>query len=164
MQPTGYTHVSIYATDINKSAMFYQDLFNVEQVPAPNFGSLPVIWLRIGDQQLHLFERDIDAPQYHHFGIAINDFNEFYFQAKERDLFLDDDDPMGNEIYELPDGSVQVYIRDLDRNLLEVNYPDVTELNAEIQDRIVKREDQFPQSEENLKGTLFPTEETSSIE
>ncbi len=159
MEITGYTHVSIHATDVEESAAFYEDLFDVEREPSPNFG-IPVVWLRLGDQQLHLFERDINAPSYHHFGVAVDDFDEFYERARERGLFLDEDDPMGADIYELPDGSVQVYFRDPDGNLVEVDTPDVAELDDEIRDQIVKREDQFPQSAENRKATLFPSSPT----
>ena len=156
MKLSGYTHVSIHATDVEESAAFYEDLFDVEREHSPKFG-IPVVWLRLGDQQLHLIERDIDAPPYHHFGVAVDDFNEFYHRARERNLFCDEDDPMGADIYELPDGSVQVYFRDPDGNLVEVDAPDVTELDDEIRDQIVKREDQFPQSAENRKATLFPS-------
>jgi hypothetical protein len=80
MQATSFTHVSIHSTDVEESAAFYESLLGVERVPAPNFGS-PTVWLRIGDLQLHLFERDVTAPELHHFGIAVDDFNEFYERA-----------------------------------------------------------------------------------
>lgn len=159
MKFSGYTHVSIHATDVEESATFYEDLFDVEREPSPKFG-IPVVWLRLGDQQLHIFERDIEAPPYHHFGVAVDDFNEFYDRARERNLFLNEGDPMGADIYELPDGSVQVYFRDPDGNLVEVDTPDVTELDDEIRGRVVKREDQFEQAAENRKATLFPSPPT----
>lgn len=155
MQLSGFTHVSIHATDVEESAAFYEDLFDVEREPAPNFG-LPVVWLRFGDQQLHLFERDVEAPPYHHFGVAVDDFGEFYRRARERGLLLDEDDPQGEDVYELPDGSVQVYVRDPDGNLLEVDYPDVTDLDETLRAEVVRREDQFPQSAHNRSATLFP--------
>lgn len=158
MRTTGYTHVSVHATDVEEAAAFYEELFDVEREPSPNF-SAPTIWLRFGDQQLHLFERDIEAPTYHHFGVAVDDFDEFYARAAERNCFSPEDDPIVDGIvYELPDGSVQVYLRDYEGNLVEVNYPDVTHLDEETQTNVVRREDQFPQSEENRRASLFPSQ------
>jgi len=159
VQLSGFTHVSIHATDVEESAAFYEDLFDVEREPAPNFG-LPVVWLRFGDQQLHLFERDVEAPPYHHFGVVVDDFDEFYDRARDRNILLDEDDPMGGEVYELPDGAVQAYFRDPDGNLVEVDYPDVTDLDEEIRQGVVTREDQFPQSDRNQRATLFPSGES----
>jgi catechol 2,3-dioxygenase-like lactoylglutathione lyase family enzyme len=157
MRATGFTHVSIHSTDVEESAAFYESLFGVERVPAPNFGS-PTVWLRIGDLQLHLFERDVAPPEIHHFGLVVDDFDEFYRRAKERGLLLDEDEPPGSGVYELPDGSVQTYIRDPGGNLVEVDYPDASDQSPEIADRLVKREEQFEQSEENLEATLFVTD------
>jgi catechol 2,3-dioxygenase-like lactoylglutathione lyase family enzyme len=157
MRVSGFTHVSIHATDVEELASFYEELLDIEREPAPKFG-IPVVWLRLGDQQLHLFERDIDAPTYHHFGVEVDDFSEFYRRARELDVLLDEDDPQGSDIYELPDGSVQAYFRDPEGNLAEVDYPDVTDLDEEIRAKIVKREDQFTQSAENRRATLFPSQ------
>jgi lactoylglutathione lyase len=55
MAPT-LNHVSIIATDLEASARFYVDELGLEPLPTPNFG-FPVLWLRAGDRQLHLFER-----------------------------------------------------------------------------------------------------------
>ena len=49
-----YTHVSIPTRDADRAARWYQELFGLEELPAPNFG-FPVRWLRIGDLQLHLY-------------------------------------------------------------------------------------------------------------
>ncbi|MBO0705589.1 MAG: VOC family protein, partial [Candidatus Dormibacteraeota bacterium] len=54
MAATNLNHVSVHATDMEKSAKFYEDLFGLQRVPTPNFG-FEVIWLRVGDLQLHLF-------------------------------------------------------------------------------------------------------------
>ena len=67
----------------------------------------PVQYLRLGDLQLHLFERESDAPPFHHIGINVDDFEQAYLRAKElgileRESFFED-------MYELPDGSVQMY-------------------------------------------------------
>lgn len=66
-------HVSILADDLEESAQFYEDVFGMERLPTPNF-SVEVKWLQPGDLQLHLFDRDIDAADYYHFDIHVDDF------------------------------------------------------------------------------------------
>jgi hypothetical protein len=52
---TGFNHVSVHAHDLNESVRFYQELFDTEEIPAPNF-PFPVRWLGVGDLQPHLFQ------------------------------------------------------------------------------------------------------------
>src|SRR5436309_12920757 len=79
-------HVSVHAVDLEESARFYEEVFGMERIPAPKFRH-PVIWLRLGDQQLHLFQRDADAPAYHHLGLDVDDFESVYLRAKELGAF-----------------------------------------------------------------------------
>ena len=39
MRATGFTHVSIGATDLEDSVGFYRDFFGMEEVPSPDFSS-----------------------------------------------------------------------------------------------------------------------------
>ena len=54
----------------------------MEKIPTYTF-AFPVQYLRLGDLQLHLFERDTDAPEFHHIGINVDDFEDAYRRAKE---------------------------------------------------------------------------------
>ena len=67
-------HVSIAAADLETSARFYEEIFSMERIPSPTF-DLPVLWLRVGDMQLHLFLDDGPAPSRHHLGFTIDDFD-----------------------------------------------------------------------------------------
>ena len=148
-------HVSIHADDIEESAEFYHELFDMERVPAPNF-SVEVYWLRCGDKQIHLFDRDVPAPQYHHIGLQVDDFEEVYYRAKEMGIIDDwaqNEDATG--LYGLPDGSVQMYIRDPADNMIEIDWPDASTLNPEIQEEIIDRSDLTPQDGEAADATLF---------
>jgi hypothetical protein len=62
---------------------------------------------------------------------------------------------MGRRISELPDGSVQLYLRDPAGNLVEVDFPDASRVDRSVVKELPKLEDKFPQSEENRKATLF---------
>jgi catechol 2,3-dioxygenase-like lactoylglutathione lyase family enzyme len=82
MRTTGFTHVSINAHDLDESVRFYQELFGMEEVPAPEF-PFPIRWLRAGDLQLHLVESEDTAPGVHHFGLEVDDFEAAYQKVRE---------------------------------------------------------------------------------
>jgi hypothetical protein len=82
VRATGINHVSIGARDIEASTRFYAEVFGLERIPSPTF-QVPVVWLRLGDLQLHLFHRGDEAPVYHHLGIDVDDFEGAYLKARE---------------------------------------------------------------------------------
>jgi catechol 2,3-dioxygenase-like lactoylglutathione lyase family enzyme len=129
MRATGFTHVSIGARDLEESARFYKDFFGMEEVPAPAFSG-PVRWLRVGGLQLHLFHDEGPAPVGHHFALDVDDFEEAFRQAAEAGVRVEG----GNysTVRELPDGAVQMYLRDPSGNLVEVNWRDVGTLDRTV--------------------------------
>jgi len=152
VRATGFNHVSIHARDLAESTRFYVEVFGMEPIPTYDF-AFPVQYLRLGDLQLHLFERDSDAPLYHHIGINVDNFEETYIRAKElgileRESFFED-------MYELPDGSVQMYVRDPAGNLVEIDWPDVTTLDRSLLGELKKLGDSVPQTGDALRATLY---------
>ncbi len=129
MRATGFTHVSIGARDLEESARFYKDFFGMEEVPAPAFSG-PVRWLRVGGLQLHLFHDEGPAPVGHHFALDVDDFEEAFRRAAEAGVRGEG----GNysAVRELPDGTVQMYLRDPSGNLVEVNWRDVGTLDRRV--------------------------------
>jgi YD repeat-containing protein len=152
MRATGFNHVSIHAPDLERSTRFYVEVFGMEKIPTYNFG-FPVQYLRLGDLQLHLFQREAPAPQFHHFGINVDDFHAAYDRVKE--LGIADDSAFFSHIYELPDGSVQMYIRDPAGNLVEIDWPDVSTLDRSRIPELKKLDDDVPQSDAALQATLY---------
>ena len=57
MRATGFNHVSIHAIDLEESVRFYTEVFGMERIPTYTF-AFPVQYLRLGDLQLHLFQRE----------------------------------------------------------------------------------------------------------
>jgi YD repeat-containing protein len=152
MRATRFNHVSIHADDLEESVRFYTELFGMERIPAPEF-DLPVVWLRLGDQQLHLFQRTTAAPPYHHVGLDVDDFAAVYLRARERGLL--EPNTWGSPARELPDGSVQMYLRDPAGNLVEIDWPDVSTLDRSIVEGITRLEDERPQTGEAARATLY---------
>jgi lactoylglutathione lyase len=157
MRATRFTHVSIHAYDLEESRRFYEEVFGMERVPSPDFEH-PVEWLVIGDQQLHLFLRDTPAPDFHHIGLDVDDFEAVYRTAIERGLF--DRDAWSPNVRELSDGAVQMYLRDPAGNLVEVNWPDASTLDRSVVTEITPLADERPQSPEAQRATLYPARAT----
>jgi lactoylglutathione lyase len=155
MRATAINHVAISAPDLEASVRFYSEVFGMQRVPAPRFPSQPVAWLRLGDQQLHLFQRE-GAPERHHFGIDVDDFESAYL--KIRQLEIRDDSTFLGGIFELPGGEVQMYLRDPAGNLVEVDCPDVTALNRDVVGDIVALSDLAPQDAESRTARLYPSD------
>jgi YD repeat-containing protein len=146
-------HVSIHAYDLEESARFYEELFGMRRVPTAAFRQ-PVLWLALGDQQLHLFQReDAEAPRAHHVAIDVDDFEVVYREAKRRGLF--DGETWAERARYHPAGWVQMYIRDPAGNLVEVDWPDVSTLDPEIVAELAQLEDTVPQDGEARQATLF---------
>ncbi len=135
MRATGFTHVSVHAHDLDESARFYAEVFGMEEIPAPAF-PFPVRWLRVGNLQLHLFQSEDPAPRGHHFGIDVDDFEAAY--EKVRELGVQEKEGYFSNVYELPDGAVQLYLRDPTGNMVEVNWPDVSTLDRSVVGEIEK--------------------------
>jgi lactoylglutathione lyase len=146
-------HVSIWADDLEASARFYEDMFGLERLPAPDFMDTVVVWLRLGEQQLHLFGRETEAPRFHHFGIDVDDVERTVVAARERGLL--DDSTFGPPLRELPDGSVQLYLRDPAGNLVEVDWPDASSLDRAVVGEIPKLADLVEQSAAAAGATLY---------
>lgn len=149
MRATGFTHVSVGARDLEESVRFYAGLFGMEELPAPDF-PFPVRWLRVGDLQLHLFQSEGPAPATQHFGLDVDDFEAAYRRAKE--LGIVEGSGYFSNVYELPDGAVQLYVRDPSGNLVEINSPDVTTLDRSAFDEIKKVE---ARTEEASRAALY---------
>jgi catechol 2,3-dioxygenase-like lactoylglutathione lyase family enzyme len=147
-----FNHVSISAVDMEESLRFYTEIFGMERLPSPDFSG-HVEWLRLGDQQLHLFQDDDPAPQRHHISIDVDDFEAAYAKAKE--LGVLEERTFGASVRELNHGEVQMYLRDPAGNLVEVDWPDVTTLDRSVVDSIKQLADERPQSDDARHARLY---------
>jgi YD repeat-containing protein len=144
--------VSIHAVDMQESIRFYTEVFGMELIPSPDFEA-PVEWLRLGEQQLHLFLREGDAPRYHHIGLDVDDFEAVYAKAKE--LGILSTDAFGASLRGHPAGWVQLYLRDPAGNLVEVDWPDASTLSPETLAEMTPLESVVHQEGEAALATLY---------
>jgi len=145
-------HVSIPARDLEESARFYESLFGLERLPTPTYG-VEVVWMRLGDLQLHLFEAgENDVTRFHHFGVEVDDFQAFYVRLRELGIR---DPAWTSSIYELPSGEVQMYLRDPSGNLVEIVWPDVTTLDRSVVTDLRRLADDVPQRPGAERASLF---------
>jgi catechol 2,3-dioxygenase-like lactoylglutathione lyase family enzyme len=127
MRAIGFNHLSVGAKDLEASLAFYETVFGMERIPTYNFG-FTTQYLRCGKLQLHVFLLEDHVPLYQHFAPDVDDFHAVYEAAKR--LGALDGETFRNAVNELPDGSVQMYLRDPGGNLVEVDWPDVTTLDT----------------------------------
>jgi catechol 2,3-dioxygenase-like lactoylglutathione lyase family enzyme len=149
---TGINHVSIPTRDLDESERFYTELVGAERIVSPNFG-MPVRWLRVGSVQIHLLHAAEGGGGPGHFGITVDDLASVYERARARGVF--DAAVNGHYFWELPDGVVQLYLRDPSGNLVEVNARGANALPAEVRDDLRALVDVQPQSDENLRARLL---------
>jgi catechol 2,3-dioxygenase-like lactoylglutathione lyase family enzyme len=154
MVAQGLNHVSVSAEDLARSIRFYGDVFGAERIPTPNFG-FPVQWLRLGANQLHLFERPGRAPVYHHFAVTVglDDLASIYERATKMGVV--DHTTFGHHLYELPGDWVQLYLRDPAGNLVEVDAAGASRMSGALRAAIKPLAHVHPQSPEQQRATLF---------
>lgn len=150
---TSFNHVSISSVNVEESVRFYEELFGLERIDTYTF-AFPTQYMRVGDLQLHIFQREqTDAPPFHHIALNVDDLEAAYLRAKEMGVL--DSTAFFSPIYELPDGTVQLYLRDPGGNLVELDWPDVNTLDRDVFGEIPKLADSVEQTEEGRRATLY---------
>lgn len=155
MQKAKLNHVSIPARDLTESERFYCEVLGCTPIQAPNFG-FPVCWLRLGDLQLHL-QQVGPTPgirTYQHFAVQVLDFAGAYRALKARGAF--EKNTRYSDIWVLPGGEVQMFVRDPSDNLFEIDHPNADEVDFSIFDQPPRRlADEEAQDERTCRATLF---------
>jgi catechol 2,3-dioxygenase-like lactoylglutathione lyase family enzyme len=152
MRVTGFNHLSIGTRNLAETVRFYQAVLGMEAIPSYNFG-FKTRYLRCGDLQLHIFELEDHVPRYQHFALDVDDFHAAYDAAKA--LGALDSTTFRNSVNELPDGCVQMYLRDPAGNLIEIDWPDVTTLDRTRIPEMKRLTEFAAQDQESLAASLY---------
>ena len=152
MKALGINHLSVAATDLEASLAFYENVLGMERIPTYNFG-FTTQYLRCGDLQVHVFLLEDKIPYYQHFAIDVDDFHAVYDAAKAANAL--DSTAFKNPVNELPDGSVQMYMRDPAGNLVEADWPDITTLDISRIPELKKLSEFAAQKGDALRASLY---------
>ena len=124
-------HVSLPVGDLERSRRFYREVFGLEELPRPAF-PFPGAWLRLGDRELHLIAgegaipRGVESvhPMQFHFAVRVASFRDTVEHLRRLGYREDaaEDDPLRILVVPRPvTGYPQLYVRDPDRHLIEIN-------------------------------------------
>lgn len=117
---TRINHVTLVVDQLEKAAAFYEHEMGLEVIPAFLF-DYPTAFFKITeDQQLHLTEWEDKMSFRGHVCLQVDDFNTIFHRMKE--LGIVDIQPWG-KVRQLPDGAMQMFVRDPSGNLVELSSP-----------------------------------------
>ncbi|MGB3484738.1 MAG: VOC family protein [Mycobacterium sp.] len=152
-------HVALPVDDVEKSSAFYVDWFDARIIPSPKF-PVPVAWLLVGKIQIHLVQHASTASTAYHFAITVDDrdaFERLYWRAEREGLI--DTDTFPHHIFVLPGGEVQMWIRDVAGNVIEVDYPHIADLDPRIAGTTRRWAQDCELTEWNRQASLFRPEQ-----
>lgn len=113
-------HVTLIVDNLEEACRFYEEEFGMEPLPAFKF-DYPTQFYRItDDDQLHLTEWKDDYSFRGHVCFQVEDFNTVFYRMREQGRI--DTKPWG-KVRRLPDGAMQMFVRDPSGNLLEISAP-----------------------------------------
>jgi len=111
-------HVTLIVDNLEKAGEFYEKELGLELLPAFRF-DYPVLFFKFNDQQqLHLSEWEDQVSFRGHICVQVDDFNSIFHRMKE--LGVIDVTPWG-KVRKLPDGAMQMFVRDPSGNLVEIS-------------------------------------------
>lgn len=113
-------HATVIVDDLEKACSFYRDELGLEPLPTFNL-DFPAQFFRINEeQQLHVTEWEDEISFRGHLCVQVDDFDSIF--RRMRELGAIDTAPWG-KVRRLPDGAMQMFIRDPAGNLIEISCP-----------------------------------------
>lgn len=111
-------HATIIVQDLDQARAFYEQELGLEPLPTFNL-DFPAQFYRVNErQQIHVTEWK-DTPSFRgHVCLQIDDFNGIFYRMRE--LGVIDVSPWG-KVRRLPDGAMQMFVRDPSGNLIEIS-------------------------------------------
>jgi glyoxylase I family protein len=131
MEIAAIHHVSLTATDLERSRRFYREILGLQEMERPPFG-FPGAWFRVGEtQQLHLIVHDratfrgkpLDTRD-SHFAVRTPRYEAAveFLRSKGYREDAGTDDPVRMILQpHATAGFPQIYICDPDRHVIEIN-------------------------------------------
>lgn len=146
---TRINHVTLIVDNLEKAAQFYEYEMGLEPLAAFVF-DYPTAFFKINDdQQLHLSEWDDQQSFRGHICVQVDDFNTMFFRCKE--LGIIDIKPWGH-VRRLPDGAMQLFVRDPSGNLVEISSHPSAEIDSKIFDDELYKEGLYVSGRNDFRG------------
>ena len=133
---TRINHATLIVDDLEAARAFYENELGLEPLPTYDF-DYPTQFYRVNDdQQLHLTEWEDNKPFRGHLCMQVDEFNPIFYRM--RDLGTIDIEPWGR-VRRLPDGPMQMFVRDPAGNLVEITCSADTPVDEEVfEDELVE--------------------------
>ncbi|MGF6847072.1 lactoylglutathione lyase [Chitinophaga sp. W3I9] len=122
-------HVTLIVDNLEKAGHFYQHELGLEPLAAFRF-DYPVMFFKFNDeQQLHISEWEDKTSFRGHVCLQVDDFSSLFFRMKALNII--DVHPWG-KVRKLPDGAMQMFVRDPAGNLVEISSIPGAEVDSRI--------------------------------
>lgn len=122
-------HIALVVTNLEEACEFYEKELGMEAIPAFLF-DYPTAFFKINEtQQLHLTEWEDTFSFRGHMCLKVDDINATFFRMKE--LGVIDTAPWG-KVRQLPDGPIQMFVRDPSGNLIELSSDPKADIDPKI--------------------------------
>jgi len=123
-------HVSLPVSDLKRAQEFYESILELKEIERPPF-DFEGAWYQLGDRQLHLIVharstfragKEVDSHDIH-FAIRVNNYRDTrdFLRSKGYHPDASDEFKKMRENPKATTGFPQLYIMDLDRNIIELN-------------------------------------------
>ena len=151
-------HVTMIVDDLETACTFYEKELGLELLPTFDL-DFPAQFFRINEhQQVHVTEWEDSHSFRGHLCLQIDDFNSAFRRMKE--LGAIDIGPWG-KVRRLPDGSMQMFVRDPAGNLIELSCPPDVAVEDEIfGDELVDRTETLYESKRDDPRGLHSADAT----
>jgi len=142
-------HVTVIVDNLEKAGQFYQNELGLEPLPAFHF-DYPVMFFKFNDeQQLHISEWEDTTSFRGHICVQVDDFNGLFFRMKELNAI--DIKPWG-KVRQLPDGAMQMFLRDPAGNLVEISSAPDSEVDPAIFEDELYQEGLYVSDRKDFRG------------
>lgn len=142
-------HVTLIVDNLEKAGDFYEKELGLEPLPAFNF-DYPVLFFKINEeQQLHLSEWEDTTSFRGHLCMQVDDINALFYRMKE--LGVIDIKPWGH-VRRLPDGAMQMFVRDPSGNLVELSSHPDADIDPKIFEDELFKEGLYESKREDYRG------------
>ena len=117
MAETNIQHVNLSVDDLDAAVAFYTDVIGLGLAATPEL-PFPAQFVAINDyQEIHINEVPDAPPERAHFCLRVADFNGVFRRAQAAGVI---DTVTNGRARRLPSGTIQMFVRDPSRNLVEI--------------------------------------------